>query len=158
MSISFNTNAKRVEEFVETPCLCSQASPEWSDFYNGLRSPVITESLINYAASQCPCCNGSGIEMAPVSYDYNLGNVNAKVLLSLFGFTETCGEADIFEFRRGMLRANNVNLSRYVRETEEIGNMVSFGLDEEGIRSRVEMFGLWLEGEIKQGATKVNWG
>ncbi len=108
----------------------------------------------------------------------NFSNTNARAVLDLLGlpFEDGTGAAAISDVRRAIMRARATFEKRapaLVREDEvQYGRpvdrggvvelrplrMLSFGLDAEGLRSRLELVAAYVERVAARGATHLSWG
>jgi hypothetical protein len=115
----------------------------------------------------------------PDAYDFNWSNGNAAKVLALLGLAseDLAGETSIEECRRAVIKATarlNGSAQEYTRpEYVEYGSprenedgtvelkpvrILSFGLDEAGLKSRVDCFSQYVEVAANAGATHVMWG
>lgn len=178
MSITFNSDASGTVTEKAEPCLCAQLCDAWGSFYHGEDTPEIRAELKASAHSACPSCKGTGVETVKESDapTLNFCNDNALRILGALGLdVDYCGSATIAEARRAVMRGRaRGDLSGHVREAEvhrgapytredgvvELGQarFFSSGLDEDGIRSRIERFSAFVMEAEGRGATKIWWG
>jgi len=112
----------------------------------------------------------------PETWQFNWSNRNARLVLALLGLEDPylSGEASVAECRRALMLARSRDASAYTRGEEvEYGaprpnedgtielkpvRMLSYGLDSEGVRHRMEAFAQFVEVAAKLGATHIRWG
>lgn len=147
-------------------------------------SADLREDLAKDADPKCHRCAGTGVEkVAAPDYNqfFNLANGNARLLLGALGLEcddshDIYGSCDIATARRAIMRAlNRSNLTTWTREgfketrtravagegnVTEIrsSHVISCGLDEVGLRQRIERLSAFVEDIASKGATRLDWG
>jgi len=177
MSVTFTSNipSESTESTsVETCCLCAQGSEHWT-----MKAPEAQEAREDLKANanpSCPFCHGTGVEVEqePVSPLPNYANGNASLILQALGFpceeTEMCGSASIPEFRRACVRALAKGNLKTREATEYRGkakvvngeirrgvHIISGGIDQEGLTSRIQSLLDFAVSEQGKGATTIHW-
>ncbi len=127
---------------------------------------------------ECKLCEGKGwYYHDSLQPTINWSNGNAAAILSSMGYSGDelyGGDVSISEFRRAYIRALNKDLSSYTREQEiEYGQprevepgivdlkplrFMSSGLSSEGIKTRLNQLGQFIQEAIKNNATRISWG
>jgi len=178
MSITFMSDCARTTFQKVEPCLCTQCCEAFSRmFSDGEDNEAIRAELKAEANPECFSCKGSGIEMFEESDapELNLANDNMLRLLAVLGLSvEYCGEMTLPEARRAIMRGRARDVSGHVRNrVERHGaprdcgegvvelrplHFLDVGLDEDGIRERVERFSAFVLEAERRGATKIWWG
>jgi hypothetical protein len=179
MSVQFEAEGVRTHVLVWEACLCAQNAP-------GFRADAIKPDLVaaarahfgQYAAKNCEWCRGSGVEQtrAPkpgLSLSFNMGN--GRALLGILGWEGVQGSRRLPDCRRALIRARNIDLARFSRPTEthdepafvarhqgqhEIvprRRFVTFGMDESGLRLRIDQFASLLRNTERLGGTGIAW-
>ncbi len=143
----------------------------------GWGRPETSREIVAAAASPaCPWCEGTGFETLQISDApaLELNDGNAAAVLALLGFDPCSGEATIAESRRAVMRARaRGDVSEFVRPERRVYGAprarenhvvdarplvaVEFGMDEAGVRERVERFAAFVEKCAARGATVVRW-
>lgn len=175
MSFDFSTDLGGPTGTVESPCLCAQLCNAWGLMYHGETSAEIRAELAREARSDCPNCNGSGVEMVPVESPHalNMNQYGYRVLRALGLPAESCGQCTIAEARRGLLRALNTDLGHLLEDEEviygrpragengaiELRPVRSFskGLSREGLDRRIAAFRTFVQNAADAGATRIFW-
>ncbi len=178
MSITFRSDCVSTITMRQEPCLCAQCCEAFTRmFSDGEDNETIRAELRAAAYPACPRCSGTGVEEVPVSdtpeMDLNLGN--AAALFGVLGLNEEQGSLSIHEARRAIMRGRSCqNPSAFLRPEAKIFGKPSrledgvvemrplrswdVGLDEEGLRVRVEIFAAFVMAASERGATEIFWG
>lgn len=161
MSVSFFSNCLATQIFNDEPCLCSQMAPGWPR--------CSSQQIREHASPHCPCCGGTGFEKVP--YDdgptMNLGNANARLMLTALGLEYQDYRCTIHEARRAVIRANNLPLAHLVRHAERVmgtcgdaivARVFSPEFTEQDLRDRIDRFAAMVEAASSRNASLILWG
>lgn len=176
MTVQFDSDCSRAIINKIEPCLCAQMASCFGDFLKGKDTFECRIELKENANSDCPFCNGIGIEKvetddAPI---LDLANRNAEVLFKILGVDQNKGELTMPEARRAIIRAKSrKSLEEFVipeekkhgppREIEPgIFKMKpikywDIGLSEEKLEDYINRFAEFVIEVSKRGATKIIW-
>lgn len=165
-------------------CLCAQDAPSWAYPLPEL-TPELKAELRSHADPYCLRCAGTGLKRDEIpALELNLCNANARALLELLGGlggSELGGTCPVPEARRAVMGARarfdrlapeltrepevlrskravvegDDGVARFVGGTER---GVVGGLDEEGLRDRLERFARFVEQASDAGARSILWG
>jgi hypothetical protein len=95
----------------------------------------------------------------------NWANANARAMLNLLEFPlddecDLTGQMTLPEARQAFIRTKTSIdrlAKRHTRETVVEDRFVSFGLDQEGIKRRLQDFGVFLDKALAAGAKFIYW-
>jgi hypothetical protein len=169
------------------PCYCVERSEDGS-VHEALTAmilrddfrPEVIAKVKSGAESNCQWCKGEGVtitkDWAPPT-DINWNEANAAAVFNALGIVDPNKQTEMSlpEIRRALIKAlNSKSLNQFTRPEEKIYGKLreiepgivdmkpvrvwSQGLDEDGVRSRLEKLMKFVSESIQQGATKIYWG
>lgn len=174
MSITFSAikSGRLVSTGARTePCLCTQMGSAFIeamdlDATSAVYSADLLARLRADANPSCPSCRGSGVETYATSLDFNLSNVNARLVARQVGLV--LGHSGSLPLETLALlvrpvRAENARLGLGASGSPEMdveshGNHHEGVLTPDGIAARLERLGAFLDAAAAAGADEVSWG
>lgn len=175
MSVNISSPVQKYIDKRE-PCLCTQDSDA---FYDVMDQKVsisnVEKELAEAANSKCYSCEGTGIEgySEPLLPEMNLANDNARILFSILKIDIDQMESSIPEIKRGLIRAQNQDLSRWVRDEEKLYGepteredgliemrplrAIKFGLTKEKLDKYLNALRYLVKVHEEKGASKLIW-